>query len=231
MNVKALIKPVAVLAAVFVLLLALSAGLAPTAAENAAAEQARLFDTLLPGGAPFTEEAYNGEDTAIAAVHRGSTGYIVETVTAGYAGDITMLVAVDFDGAVVGLGCLAAVLYRVFLSAAVLPAVGLPAAAACSLLALAAEAYLSKGVPRRNWGLTLLLGALTFGLLPWAAGLTAGTEAVRFAVVGGAAFGALTFLFTSLRERLASGPSGRLAPLVTAGILFLACQCFAGMLL
>ena len=181
MNVKALIKPVAVLAAVFVLLLALSAGLAPTAAENAAAEQARLFDTLLPGGAPFTEEAYNGEDTAIAAVHRGSTGYIVETVTAGYAGDITMLVAVDFDGAVVGLGCLAAVLYRVFLSAAVLPAVGLPAAAACSLLALAAEAYLSKGVPRRNWGLTLLLGALTFGLLPWAAGLTAGTEAVRFA--------------------------------------------------
>ena len=120
--------------------------------------------------------------------------------------------------AVVGLGCLAAVLYRVFLSAAVLPAVGLPAAAACSLLALAAEAYLSKG-------------ALTFGLLPWAAGLTAGTEAVRFAVVGGAAFGALTFLFTSLRERLASGPSGRLAPLVTAGILFLACQCFAGMLL
>ena len=94
MNVKALIKPVAVLAAVFVLLLALSAGLAPTAAENAAAEQARLFDTLLPGGAPFTEEAYNGEDTAIAAVHRGSTGYIVETVTAGYAG--------DFDGAVVG---------------------------------------------------------------------------------------------------------------------------------
>ena len=102
MNVKALIKPVAVLAAVFVLLLALSAGLAPTAAENAAAEQARLFDTLLPGGAPFTEEAYNGEDTAIAAVHRGSTGYILETVTAGYAGDITMLVAVDFDGAVVG---------------------------------------------------------------------------------------------------------------------------------
>ena len=34
--------------------------------------------------------------------------------------------------AVVGLGCLAAVLYRVFLPAAVLPAVGLPAAAACS---------------------------------------------------------------------------------------------------
>ena len=132
--------------------------------------------------------------------------------------------------AVVGLGCLAAVLYRVFLPAAVLPAVGLPAAAACSLLALAAEAYLSKGVPRRNWGLTLLLGALTFGLLPWAAGLTAGTEAVRFAVVGGAAFGALTFLFTSLRERLASGPSGGRAPRAPAGSRLLARQCWAGWL-
>ena len=133
--------------------------------------------------------------------------------------------------AVVGLGCLAAVLYRVFLSAAVLPAVGLPAAAACSLLALAAEAYLSKGVPRRNWGLTLLLGALTFGLLPWAAGLTAGTEAVRFAVVGGAAFGALTFLFTSLRERLASGPAGGGAPGAPPGLFLRACLCLAGWLL
>ena len=112
----------------------------------------------------------------------------------------------------VGLGCLAAVLYRVFLSAAVLPAVGLPRRRPAPLLALAAEAYLSKGVPRRNWGLLSCWAPSPSGLLPWAAGLTAGTEAVRFAVVGGAAFGALTFLFTSLRERLASGPSGRLAP-------------------
>ena len=103
MNVKALIKPVAVLAAVFVLLLALSAGLAPPAAGDAPARQARPLRTPPPRGAPpSTEEAYTGEDTAIAAVHRGSTGYILETVTAGYAGDITMLVAVDFDGAVVG---------------------------------------------------------------------------------------------------------------------------------
>ena len=70
MNVKALIKPVAVLAAVFVLLLALSAGLAPTAAENAAAEQARLFDTLLPGGAPFTEEALDFDGAVVGAVVR-----------------------------------------------------------------------------------------------------------------------------------------------------------------
>ena len=102
--------------------------------------------------------------------------------------------------AVVGLGCLAAVLYRVFLSAAVLPAVGLPAAAACSLLALAAEAYLSKGVPRRNWGLTLLLGALTFGLLPWAAGLTAGARLYTVAIFGTAVLGLVYILMNYARK-------------------------------
>ena len=34
-----------------------------------------------------------------------------------------------------------------------------------------------------------------------------------------------------LRERLVSGRAGRLAPLVTGGVLFLACQCFIGMVL
>ena len=92
---------------------------------------------------------------------------------------------------VVGLGCLAAVLCRSLLPAAVLPDLGLPAAA----------------------------------------GLIAGSGAVRFAVVSGAAFLVLTFLFTSLRERLLSGGAGRLALLFTSIGLFLACQCFAGMIL
>ena len=71
-------------------------------AENAAAEREAIFQTLLPGGGPYVEEPYSGEDTNISTVYRGTTGYIVETVTAGYAGDITMLVAVDFQGTVVG---------------------------------------------------------------------------------------------------------------------------------
>lgn len=132
---------------------------------------------------------------------------------------------------VVGLGCLAAVLCRSLLPAAVLPALGLPAVAACSILALFLEACLTRGIVARSWGLTALLGGLTFGLLPWVAGLTAGSGAVRFAVVSGAAFLVLTFLFTSLRERLLSGGAGRLALLFTSVGLFLACQCFAGMIL
>ena len=128
--------------------------------------------------------------------------------------------------AVVGLASLAALLCRVFLPAAILPVVSLPAVAALVL-----ECYLTKPIPQRDWGVTGLLGALTFGLLPFGAGLTAGGEAVRLAVVGGTAFLVLTFLFTTLRERLVSGRAGRLAPLVTGGVLFLACQCFIGMVL
>lgn len=133
--------------------------------------------------------------------------------------------------AVVGLASLAALLYRVSLPAAILPVVSLPAVAALVLLALVLECYLTKKPARRDWAVTGLLGALTFGLLPFGAGLTVGGEAVRLAAVGGAAFLILTFLFTTLRERLVSGRAGPLAPLVTGGVLFLACQCFIGMVL
>ena len=102
MRQKALVRAAAVIAAAFLILLALSAALAPVEAENTAAEREAIFQTLLPGGGPYVEEPYSGEDTNISAVYRGSTGYIVETVTAGYAGDITMLMAVDFQGTVVG---------------------------------------------------------------------------------------------------------------------------------
>ena len=87
--------------------------------------------------------------------------------------------------AVVGLASLAALLCRVFLPAAILPVVSLPAVAALVLIALVLECYLTKPIPQRDWGVTGLLGALIFGLLPFGAGLTAGGEAVRLAVPGG----------------------------------------------
>ena len=72
--------------------------------------------------------------------------------------------------AVVGLASLAALLCRVFLPAAILPVVSLPAVAALVLIALVLECYLTKPIPQRDWGVTGLLGALTFGLLPFGAG-------------------------------------------------------------
>ena len=46
---------------------------------------------------------YTGEDTNIHRVWKGETGYIVETITYGYAGNIRMLVGVCNDGNVTGL--------------------------------------------------------------------------------------------------------------------------------
>ena len=102
MKQTALVRAATVLTAIFLLLLALSAVLSPLEEDHSAAEQETMFQTLLPGGAPYVEEPYSGEDANISTVYRATTGYIVETVTSGYAGDITMLVAVDLQGTVVG---------------------------------------------------------------------------------------------------------------------------------
>lgn len=69
------------------------------------AEYWHIYDmqTILPGSESFLLEPYNGDDANIRSVHKGETGYVIETVTYGYAGDITVLVGVNFEGKVTGL--------------------------------------------------------------------------------------------------------------------------------
>ena len=59
--------------------------------------------TLLPGSESFTVEPYSGDDANIRSVHKGEGGFVVETVTRGYADDITMFVGVSNEGKVTGL--------------------------------------------------------------------------------------------------------------------------------
>ena len=61
------------------------------------------MEAMLPGSKTFEPEPYTGEDTNIHRVWKGETGYIVETVTYGYAGNITMLIGVCNEGNVTGL--------------------------------------------------------------------------------------------------------------------------------
>lgn len=97
---KKLIASILLAAAV---LLAASFGLNGIAARNAQAEHLRLMQTILPGSTEFAVEPYDGEDANIVCVHRGETGWVIETTVYGYAGDITMLTAVSNEGSVVGL--------------------------------------------------------------------------------------------------------------------------------
>ncbi len=66
-------------------------------------ELTQKMQTLLPGSTTFTPEPYTGDDRNIQAVFKGETGYVVQTMTYGYAGNITMLIGVSSDGAVTGL--------------------------------------------------------------------------------------------------------------------------------
>lgn len=70
---------------------------------NAQAELLKEMQTLLPGSENFTEEPYDGEDANIQTVYKAENGFVISTRTAGYAGDIDMMVGVSNDGKVTGL--------------------------------------------------------------------------------------------------------------------------------
>ena len=96
-------KPIIALLLAAALLFGLSAGLDGMTQANAHEHHLKLMQTLLPGATEFTLEPYTGEDANIRSVHKSDIGFVVETVTYGYAGDITMLVGVNNAGKVTGV--------------------------------------------------------------------------------------------------------------------------------
>ena len=73
------------------------------AAKKAQAEHLWLMQTLLPDSKEFIKEAYDGEDANIRSVHKAENGFVIETVTYGYADEITMFIGVNNAGKVTGL--------------------------------------------------------------------------------------------------------------------------------
>lgn len=131
---------------------------------------------------------------------------------------------------VVGIASLAMLLCRVFLPGLVLPVWNIPALLGLVCLSLVLNAYLgTQG--NYCWICSGLLAVVTFGLLPWSAGIVSTAAMWKIALLGGGVYLLANFLFDSLLERLSSGPAGKLAALVSGLVLFLAGQCFAGMLL
>ena len=100
---KTILMPlVTLLVAAIVLLAAYNISL-PARQTRIQEELTAKMQTILPGSVTFTQEEYTGEDTNIRAVYKGETGYVVNTVTYGYAGNITMLIGVSNEGKVTGL--------------------------------------------------------------------------------------------------------------------------------
>jgi len=100
---KTILLPVLAILIAAVVLFGASVGLSGVAARNAQQAHLTLMQTLLPGSKEFTVEPYAGDDANIVSVHKGEIGFVVETVTYGYAGNIRMFIGVNNDGKVTGL--------------------------------------------------------------------------------------------------------------------------------
>ena len=130
--------------------------------------------------------------------------------------------------AVLGLALLVAQLVRAFAPLIILPELGVPNLVLLSLVVLVLDHYLAPGA-QRCYICIPVFAALTFGLLPWAAGFAAPAAAAKLALLGGVVFTAITWLYTTVQDRLSSGPAAKAAPALSALGLYLACQVLMGM--
>ena len=136
----------------------------------------------------------------------------------------TLLIAVLFAAYLI------AALVRTFAPIVIIPALNIPNMVFLALIALLLDHYLAPGA-ERCYICIPVFGALAFGLIPWAACFVSGMEAVKLAVVGGVSFTVLTFFFTSVQDRLSTGPAAKAAPFVSAFGLWLAAQGMVGIIL
>jgi hypothetical protein len=119
------------------------------------------------------------------------------------------------------------VVLRAFAPNIILPKFDIPMLTAISLAALVLDHYLAPGA-KRCYICIPVFAALSFGILPFAAGVVALTNALGLAMSGCVIFTAATWTFTSIQDRLSTGPAARLAPVMSALGIWLAVQAFAG---
>lgn len=129
--------------------------------------------------------------------------------------------------ALLTLSMLAIVFVRAFWPQLILPRLDIPTMVLLCLLALLAEHWFS---PQANHHYLLLavLGAMNFGLLPFAAGLVPWRLSLALAAAGAVILSAVTAVFSSIRHRLDSGPKAPLAGAACALCLYLAVQALRG---
>lgn len=131
---------------------------------------------------------------------------------------------------VLGLILLIAVLVRTFAPAVIIPQLDIPNLVLISLIPLVLDHYAAKNA-KRCYICIPVFSAVTFGLLPFAACFVGGMDALKLGVAGGVVFTAVTWLYTSIQDRLSSGPAAKAAPILSALGLYLAAQCLTGMIL
>ncbi|MBQ9951263.1 MAG: FMN-binding protein [Clostridia bacterium] len=103
MKFKVPVLPVVTILIVAAVLFGASAGLSDLRAANIQKEHIYMMQTVLPGSTEFVREPYSGEDVNVRTVHKAENGFVIETTTYGYAGEIDMMIGVSNEGTVTGL--------------------------------------------------------------------------------------------------------------------------------
>lgn len=133
-----------------------------------------------------------------------------------------------FLAGVLTVALAAMVIARAICPVLVFPGFGIPNLVLLSLIALLLDHYLVKDAPRCYICIPMF-AFLAFALLPMAAGFAAPVAALGLGIKGCITFTTTTWLFTSMADRISTGPSAKLAPVMSAVGLYLASQCFMGM--
>ncbi len=132
--------------------------------------------------------------------------------------------------AVLGAALLVCIFVRTFAPNIILPQLDILNMLLISLVTLVLDYYLAKDA-ERCYICIPVFSAIAFGLLPFAACFAGAVEAVKLGIIGGVVFTAATWLFTSMTDRISTGPTAKAAPILSAFGLYLAFQAFAGILL
>lgn len=124
----------------------------------------------------------------------------------------------------------AMLLIRVFNPAAILPVLNIPNMVLLSLVVLLVEYYIGA-CEDRCYICIPLFAIITFAVLPLMAGFACQHDFWKIGLVGGITFTVTTWLFSTMTDRLSSGPKAKAAAVMSAFGLYLAAQAFAGILL
>ena len=129
---------------------------------------------------------------------------------------------------VIGAALMAMLIARTFTPQIILPRFNVVNLVLVSLVALVADHYLAPDA-KRCYICIPVFAALAFGILPFAACFVGALDALKLAVMGAVVFTVMTWVFTSVKDRLSTGPAAKAAPVISALGLYLAVQCLMGL--
>jgi hypothetical protein len=131
---------------------------------------------------------------------------------------------------VLGIVLVTCVIIRTVSPAVIIPDLDIPNMVLLSLAALLLDHYLARGA-KRCYICIPVFSAICFGLLPYAAAFTTPVQSLKLGLIGACVFTVTTWLFTSMMDRISSGPKAKAAPIVSALGLWLAVQAFTAVIL